>query len=92
MGDMIDGFKDIQEVSRKKKENNRSRSAELLDDNKIEYTSNNGGAHLIVKSGKHTIDFWPGTGKWKVRKGITSRGVFKLLKHLGAQNADENRR
>lgn len=86
MRDMADGFKDLAEISRKKKENNRCKSAGLLDKHEVVYASNNGGAHLVIKHTRETIDFWPGTGKWKVRKGISSRGVFKLLRHMGVSD------
>lgn len=59
---------------------NRESSADILKRNGISFTSHNDGAHLIVKGPPGIVDFWPGTGKWKVRKsGNVSRGVFPLM-------------
>lgn len=61
-----------------KRADNREASASMLRDAGIPFVSKNEGAHLIVRN---DIDFWPGTGLWRVR-GSTQRhrGVSKLLK------------
>lgn len=59
---------------------NRERSARLLAEAGIPFTSHNGGAHLIVEGSTCYIDFWPGTGKWIVRDSKTKGfGVRKLI-------------
>ena len=48
-----------------------------------------GGAHLIVQAGAHTIDFWPSTGLWMVRKQKTRHGgVRKLIQFIKQQTKD----
>lgn len=85
MGDMAEGFKDMQEASKVRRGNNRTSSIELLKKYKLNYTEHNGGAHIIITHNEQTIDFWAGTGKFKVRGGITSRGIFRLLSYLGIE-------
>ena len=56
-------------------------SARILREHDVGFVARNGGAHLWVRG---TVDFWPGTGKWIVRKtNEKGRGVFGLLRHLG---------
>lgn len=63
---------------------NREQSAQILARSGISFETRNSGAHLVIKHEGKTVDFWPGTGKWADRAGASGRGVFKLLKHLGA--------
>jgi hypothetical protein len=71
------------EKSKNKRARNREWSANFLESKGIHFETKNNGAHLIVKHGHITADFWPGTGKWIDRAiGIYSRGVRKLVKHL----------
>lgn len=81
MGDMIDYFRDIKEVRRQKRAENRESSQALLCKAGVQFTSQNNEAHLIVTTdGGHAIDFWPGTGLW-IMRGSTQRhrGVRKLI-------------
>lgn len=67
--------------SQKKRKRNRENSTEILKSRGVEFSSHNKGAHLIVTSRYGLVDFWPGTGKFIVRKsGEKGRGVFNLLK------------
>ena len=59
---------------------NRVNSTKLLTERGILFTTHNDGAHLIVDSGDGLIDFYPGTGKFRTRKGVEGRGVFKVIK------------
>ena len=42
----------------------------------VSFETKNHGAHLIVYSTFSVIDFWPGTGKWRVRN--SAREGFDL--------------
>jgi len=75
-------WRDHKEESQNRRASNREQSAQVLLKEGIEFDSNNGGAHLIVTDDNGTIDFWPGTGRWKTRGGITGFGVYKLIKHI----------
>jgi len=69
--------------SKKRRRRNRNQSAHILRQRCVEFTEHNKGAHLIVKTASGVIDFWPGTGKYTIRKtGESGRGVFNLLKEM----------
>ena len=80
MGELFEGWA---ERSQQKRAGNRASSQELLAGEGIDFTSNNGGAHLVIVDHGNTFDFWPGTGKW-TRRGTNrySRGVFPLIKTI----------
>lgn len=81
MGDEGDFWKDVREARKDKRAANRDDSAALLNAAGIEYTSKNGGAHLIVRGHAGTADFWPGTGLWRLRGSTQQhRGVRKLIR------------
>lgn len=88
MGDTGDYWRDLaphmKAVSQAKRASHRDKAPEILKGVGIDFESRNDGAHLIVKGEGTTIDFWPGTGLWKVRHTtIQRRGVFPLLRYLG---------
>lgn len=72
----------LKQISQDRRSSNRDSSAKLLSERGIAYESKNDGAHLIVTHAGKTCDFWPGTGKWIVRKGPSGRGVFRLISFL----------
>lgn len=82
MGDVGEAFKDMKGYVKQKRKSNTVSSTDILKDKGIEFTSNNGGSHLIIKGKDGLIDFWPSTGKFIARNGKRGRGVFKLLKLL----------
>ncbi|CEL30253.1 hypothetical protein [Pseudomonas fluorescens] len=72
--------------SEARRADNREKSAALLTEHGVQFEAKNMGAHLIVSYDGHVIDFWPGTGKYIPRGGGRSgRGVFNLLKSVGAR-------
>jgi hypothetical protein len=81
--DMGEMFNELRDLSKAKRAENRVASAKILSEKGLDFYTRNDGAHLIVSHESGTVDFWPGTGLWKVRGGKRGRGVFKLLKHLG---------
>lgn len=100
MGDMGEFWADVKPAlkqrSQEKRASNRASSAQILAERGVQFTSKNGGAHLIVTASDHTVDFWPGTGKWMTRGfrfGLVGRGVRGLLQHLeshgGLQKKDQ---
>ena len=72
-----------QQESQERRARNRKASIEHLEAAQVPFDSHNNGAHLVVKFQGVTVDFWPGTGKWAVRRGLSGRGVFNLLAALG---------
>jgi hypothetical protein len=84
MGDMKDIFDAMTEHSKEKRQRNTISSTDVLKHKNITFVSKNNGAHLVICHSDLTVDFWPATGKWIVRKSPKEgRGVFKLLKYLG---------
>lgn len=71
-----------------KRSDNREASARMLTEAGIAYTTANDGVHLIVRNGRFVVDFWPGTGKWRVR-GLPhyNRGVDALIKAISKGTA-----
>lgn len=86
MGDVGEDFRALKESRTEKKVKNLERSTELLNENNIIYSSKNGGTHLIITHHLKIADFWPSTGKYKIRgQNKYKRGVFNLLNELGVR-------
>jgi len=73
----------MKKESKDRRATNREKSSNLLKKYDVNFNSCNGGSHLVITDKTRSIDFWPGTGKWVVRKGISGRGFFRLLKIMG---------
>ena len=74
-----DVFSALRAESRAKRARNRDSSRRLLDERDIPYTAHNEGLHLVVGG---SVDFWPGTGLWKVRhSNQQGRGVRHLINY-----------
>lgn len=82
MGELGETYKAMKEHGQEKRANNREQSAKYLTTAGIPFTSNNGGAHLVVKGPDCYIDFWPGTGRWITRNGVKGFGVRNLVKFI----------
>jgi hypothetical protein len=74
----------LDQASQEKRANNRSASAQFLQQAGIAFESKNAGAHLVVQHRGLTIDFWPGTGLWipRNRPSFKSRGVRGLIAYI----------
>jgi len=80
MSDTGDDFAALKTHSKLKKARNLNFSTNLLFERGIEFESKNNGVHLIVTSDLGLIDFWPSTGKFKVRSQTKyGRGVKNLI-------------
>lgn len=87
-----DFYRLYREMRRAQRAWNRAHSAQQLTDRGIPFVSKNDGAHLIVTA-KNTpiIDFWPGTGLWKVHGQSTKqRGIYKLLALIDQNQLEGN--
>jgi hypothetical protein len=82
MGETGDDYKAMNEHGKEKRSNNRDKSAEYLNEHSIPFETKNFGVHLIVEGRDCYIDFWPGTGKWKTRKGESGFGVRNLADYI----------
>ena len=59
-------------------------STQTLVDKKIHFASKNFGQHLIIKQNRTVVDFWPSTGKFKIRgENRCHTGINLLIKKLG---------
>ena len=79
MGDTGDIYNAMKAEGQAKRSSNRDKSPLYLEERGIMFESKNNGAHLIVEGNDGYIDFWPGTGKWKVRNGKSGFGVRNLV-------------
>ena len=83
MSEIADVNHVINEKRKQKRMSNRIHSAGMLKSAGIVFDVRNEGAHLIVESTEGLIDFWPGTGRWIVRKsGFKEYGVRNLIKFV----------
>ena len=78
-------YRDRKAHSKAKRFHNREQSTSHLERSGIPFTSKNDGAHLIVDLEGIVIDFWPGTGFWRSRKGTQGRGIRRLIGYLKAE-------
>lgn len=86
MSEIGEDFKALREESKERRGVYRKIAKNLLRRKGICFDERNQGAHLIVESPGGKIDFWPGTGKFIVRKsGAVGRGVFNLLRVIEGQ-------
>lgn len=72
----------MSQSSQSRAKQSRDYAAKYLKDRAIPLTTHNAGAHLIVEGALGHVDFWPGTGKWKSRKGKEGFGVRNLVKAI----------
>lgn len=85
MGDMAEDFKALREHRKAKRKSNLEKTTNLLKSKGVSFESKNNGVHLIVKQNEMVFDFYPSTGLFIDRTTKKhSRGVFHLLKKLGA--------
>lgn len=83
MGDMKEVFNAMTERSKKKKASNLEFSTNELIKRGVQFESKNCGVHLVIESLDGLIDYWPSTGKFRLRStGEYKRGLRRLLKHL----------
>ena len=70
----------------KRKRYNMESCTKRLQDENIDFVTNNNGMHLVVNIGgtwENIVDYWPTTGRWIVRKSnLNGRGVESLLIHI----------
>jgi len=82
----------MREASVERRSNNRTRGAERLREEGIEYEERNYGSHLIIKAGSVWFDYWPGTGKWTERNsGTYGRGISGLLARIHTRMRENGR-
>jgi hypothetical protein len=81
--EMGEYWRDLKEIGQKRRAENREHAPEVLKSAGIPFTSKNDGAHLIIKIPGHTVNFWPGTGKWQFcNEQRGGRGIIKLIQTL----------
>ena len=86
MGESVEIFCCLKQKSQQRRAGNRESSARILTEHGVKFESKNLGAHLIISHDGYIIDFLPSTGKFIPRRpgDKTGRGVFNLLKSIGA--------
>jgi hypothetical protein len=84
MGDSEEFFSAYRKLRKEARARNREASPHMMRAAGLDFTSHNGGSHVVVAKGPHgPIDFWPGTGLWIVRSNKRrERGVLKLIAYV----------
>lgn len=79
--DIAESFRELKKSRTLKKVANLEISTKWLIESGVEFESKNGGTHLIILiDGLRFADFWPSTGKWKLRSSNKyNRGIKRLL-------------
>ena len=81
--EMREFWNDVKACGQEARQANRDNAPKLLAEYGIAFVSKNCGAHLIVKHRAHTVNFWPGTGKWNFcNEPKRGRGIFPLIREL----------
>lgn len=69
----------------KRKDVKRQNIPDILERKGVRFTKvDPNGAQLLVNNGEETIEYWPGAGRWTVRKvggrtGYTLQGLLEYL-------------
>ena len=82
MSDIGDDFKTLRELHKGERAERRQQALDRLKEEGIPFTTNNDGVHLIVEGPDCFIDYWPGTGRWKSRKGCHGFGLGNLINYI----------
>lgn len=83
-----DTFRILKKQNQEKRAHNRTVSQEELRKRGYQFEVKNGDAHLIVQTSRGVVDFWPGTGKFRIRSnGYTGRGLESFFKECPLSGA-----
>ena len=80
MGIMRENYRAYDHYNRMKKQANKKFSTELLIREGIEFESRDNGLHLVIRTRRGNINFFPSTGLFN--GALKGRGVYNLLKEL----------
>jgi hypothetical protein len=76
----IETFRILKKQNQEKRAHNREASQVELTKRGYQFEAKNGDAHLIVQTSKGVVDFWPGTGKFRIRSSAdTGRGLDDFI-------------
>lgn len=92
-GSMVDTFRILKKQNQEKRAHNRIVSQDELRNRGYQFEVKNGDAHLIVQTSAGIVDFWPGTGKFKIRSnGRVGRGLEAFLENCPASDSGKDDR
>ena len=80
MGGLREDYRAYDKYSRMKKQANKRYSTNLLMEKGIAFESRNDGLHLVIRTSRGNINFFPSTGLYN--GAVKGRGVFNLLEEL----------
>ncbi len=81
MSDISADWRDHKRERAARRESNLNASTRMLRDAGIEFDTKNNGLHLVVKTERGVINFWPSTGLWS-HAGTSRRGVNNLIQFV----------
>jgi hypothetical protein len=79
MSEVIDYFRDMKAIEKERRAENRATGPEALTAAGFLFDVKNAGTHLIVRTNRGLVDYWPGTEKWMVRGERTRNGLDNFL-------------
>lgn len=91
MGDVGDMYKFLRDQRKIESRKKLQYSTDTLKDFGIDFESKNRGLHFVVKKGDDVYDFYPSTGKYRIRGkngakfGRWKFGVDNLIKDMGVK-------
>lgn len=80
MGSIREDYRERERYSRMKKQANKQYSTHLLIEQGIAFESRDNGLHLVIRTSRGNINFFPSTGLYN--GAVKGRGVFNLLEEL----------
>lgn len=80
MSEVTEIYREMRQYAAEKRRRNKECSTAMLRENGIVFETKNNGAHLIIRTAKGTVNFFPSTGLYN--GVLNGRGVLNLLKEL----------
>ena len=80
MGETGELWREMRTDAAEKRRSNREKSTRILQEAGVSFESYNGGLHLVIRTRRGTVNFFPSTGRYT--GAADGRGVFNLLKEL----------
>ena len=89
MGDMAEVFRDMTAAKKERHSKWWMQNMDIMEKSGIEYDTKNSGEVLIIRftwpQGKPQVEFWPSTGRWRVRGKIFKGGAKSFINWYNKQ-------
>jgi hypothetical protein len=79
MSDTIEDYAAMRRHCQEENAKRRVQGEAVLKAAGVSYTAYNNGQHIVIEAGGGVFDYWPSTGRWRMRPRKGQFGVDKLL-------------